>query len=154
MCKVQLGCRVLFQSPTGASDPWRSGGVQWGKYARKHQGQDRVAPPPPCWKCTYYITVGAPCREETLLQVDPEWPAGGVCRVSDARPEVLDAAITITEAQKQMYWVPRKSPAKKRGILCQLFVKEWEAKLQNHAKCNNAPRYVNAINANEDVVEM
>ena len=38
MCKVQLGCRVLFQSPTGASDPWRSGGVQWGKYARKHQG--------------------------------------------------------------------------------------------------------------------
>ena len=42
--------------------------------------------------------MGAPCGEETLLQVDPEWPAGGVCRVSDARPEVLDAAITITKS--------------------------------------------------------
>ena len=42
--------------------------------------------------------MGAPCGEETLLQVDPEWPAGGGCRGSGARPEVLDAAITITKS--------------------------------------------------------
>ena len=44
--------------------------------------------------------MGAPCGEETLLQVDPEWPAGGVCRVSGGPPEVLDAAITITQKRR------------------------------------------------------
>ena len=74
--------------------------------------------------------------------------------MSGGRPEVLDAAITITKSVEMDVLGASQVTSKEAWHSLPIICQRMGGETSKSCQCNNAPRYVNAINANEDVVEM